>query len=426
MMRAAPTRQPLVPQQAARRYELDWLRTLVVLGLVPIHTASIFSSAPDIFFKNRETSDGFVVLGTFVGVFGMPLLFFVSGAAAWLALGHRTPGRYARERVTRLLVPLIFATLVIVPIQAYLVLLADPHLAAAVPIRASDPHYLDSYLRFYPQYLVSYASFLTHPSVMGALIFLGHLWFIVCLFVFSLGSLPLLLWLRSAGGRRQIAWLAGFCERPGAILLLGVPLSLGEAAFRAALPALASLAEIFVYLLFFLCGYVLYADARFVRAIQRHGLVAFMLAGALWVVAEVMVIKGQVRPYDNSMGTLVFLPLRGIIAWFWVVAILSFGMRFLASASRVQRALTEAAYPVYVLHIAVIAGVGMFVVRWSAGILPKYLVIVAATFAIILGLYDVLIKRTRVTRLLFGVKQIPAPTPVAEGAPPGERQPVHA
>jgi peptidoglycan/LPS O-acetylase OafA/YrhL len=426
MMRAAATHQSSVPQQAARRYELDWLRTLVVLGLVPIHTANIFSAAPDIFFKNRETSDGFVVLGTFVGVFGMPLLFFVSGAATRLALGHRTPGRYARERVTRLLVPLVFATLVIIPIQAYLVLLADPHLATVVPIRASDPHYLDSYLRFYPQYLVSYVAFLMHPSFVGTVIFLGHLWFIVCLFVFSLGSLPLLLWLRSAGGQRPIARLARFCERPGAILLLGVPLSLGEAVFRAALPALASLAEIFVYLLFFLCGYVVYADARFTKAIQRHGLAAFILAGVLWVVAEVVMIKGQARPYDNSMGTLVFLPLRDIIAWFWVVAILSFGMRFLASTSRVQRALAEAAYPVYVLHIAVIAGVGMFVVRWGGGILPKYLVIVAATFAITLALYGLLIKRTRVTRLLFGVRPIPAPTPVVEGSPPAERERVLA
>lgn len=53
----------------------------------------------------------------------MPILFVLAGAAAWFALGHRSPGDYVVERFKRLLVPFVFGVLVIVPPQAYLVAL---------------------------------------------------------------------------------------------------------------------------------------------------------------------------------------------------------------------------------------------------------------------------------------------------------------
>ena len=45
----------------------------------------------------------------------MPLLFLISGAGAWYALGARTPGRYVQERLTRLFLPSALATLVLIP-----------------------------------------------------------------------------------------------------------------------------------------------------------------------------------------------------------------------------------------------------------------------------------------------------------------------
>ena len=56
----------------------------------------------------------------------MPLLFVLAGMATWFALGHRTPRAYARERTSRLLVPLLFGMLVIVPPQPFLAQLRYP------------------------------------------------------------------------------------------------------------------------------------------------------------------------------------------------------------------------------------------------------------------------------------------------------------
>ncbi len=44
------------------------------------------------------------------------------------------------------------------------------------------------------------------------------------------------------------------------------------------------------------------------------------------------------------------------------------------------------------------------IVRWDGPIVGKYLVLVIVSFAGTLGLYEVLVRRFRVTRVLFGMK----------------------
>ncbi len=401
-------------RKPARRYELDWLRTLVVLGLIPVHTASIFTPSADLYLKAPQTSAAMILVGVFAGVFGMALLFFVAGAATWFALGSRTSGRYVRERILRLLVPLVFATLVVIPIQVYVVTLSNPSLVSLIGAPIYDPHFLDSFPRFYPQYLLSYGYFLTHPSVDGFIAFFGHLWFLLYLFVFSLIALPLFVYLRSTHGLRQIDRLAAFCARPGAIFALAIPLALVDALAHAVWTGVGAAAETLVYLTCFVYGYALYADPRVRQAIRRQWIPSLVAGMGLWLLAELFLVQFPPRPYDNSMGTLLSIPLRGIIAWFWVVGLVGFGMTYLSRTSRLLRYLSDAAYPVYVMHVAAIVSVGYLLLGWQAPLLVKFFVIMAAAFLITFGIYEALIKRVRALRLLFGLRAMPA----SESPPP--------
>jgi len=111
--------------------------------------------------------------------------------------------------------------------------------------------------------------------------------------------------------------------------------------------------------------------------------------------------------------------LKGIASWFWVIAIL--GLVGRASRPRAQkRPLTirsrdriiayaqDARLPFYVLHQTAIVVVGFQVVQWETGALLKYVVISLSTLVITLVVYDVGVRRTRVTRFLFGTKQKPS------------------
>jgi glucans biosynthesis protein C len=67
--------------------------------------------------------------------------------------------------------------------------------------------------------------------------------------------------------------------------------------------------------------------------------------------------------------------------------------------------------PVYVLHQTVIVVIGFYVVQWQAGALVKYPVISLTSLAATLALYDIGVRRTAVTRLLFGMKRLARQAP---------------
>ena len=103
---------------AMRSYELDWLRVLAVLVLVFFHSSEIFSSGW-FHLKNDETSRIFNSISSFIHMWHMPLFFLVAGASTWFALEFRTGKVYVKERIYRLLIPLIFGIVLLIPPQSF-------------------------------------------------------------------------------------------------------------------------------------------------------------------------------------------------------------------------------------------------------------------------------------------------------------------
>jgi glucan biosynthesis protein C len=61
--------------------------------------------------------------------------------------------------------------------------------------------------------------------------------------------------------------------------------------------------------------------------------------------------------------------------------------------------------PFYVLHEPGIVAMAWIIVRFDAPIVVKYVALVIASFAGTLLLYETLVRRFRVPRLLFGMKR---------------------
>ncbi len=403
----------------ARRYELDWLRALVVLGLIPFHAAVIFSVTSDAYLKNAQSSVVLTVLGAFAGVWGMPLLFLVGGAGVLFALRKRSVGQFLGERSMRLLIPFVFATLVIVPIQVYFVLKGNPSLLKSFNVPIPNPQQaLASYLSFYGQFLWGYGYFLTHFRPALAMVFWGHLWFIPRLFAYTLLTLPLFRFLRGQKGQHAIDWLANACKRPGVILLFGLPLVLVEASLQSGwLNKLTAdwflyddWNQFFFYLMFFIIGYVLYADARFVRAVERHAWVALVLGVVCFVGSQMLNIGAITIPISSDVGQGVSLPIRGILTWFLVLGVLGLASRYLNRTNAAERYLNEATYPLYVLHMPILTAIGYYLLSWDVNLLLKFACIVVATFAVTLIVYETLVRRIPVSRFLVGAKRPATPS----------------
>ena len=370
-----------------RRWDIDWLRVLAVVGLlIPYHTYLVFDIYDDWFVKNDQIStalDPFQFLGDAVG---MQLLFLLAGSATWFALRRRNGRQYASERIKRLLIPLIFGLLIIVPPQSYLGLL-------------HHTDYTGSFLEWYPRFFTFYGDLAGYS--MGGFT-PAHLWFILYLLIIALVALPLFLILKRESGQRLIGSFATFCSWPGMILLLAIPIIAAERLINFYPNPL-------YFLIFFIYGYLILADNRFEEAIDRHkGIALFLgLLGLTLFVAWA----------DFGLGARFNIPIwlattfrRCIISWLLIVALLGYGKKYLNSPPKRRSSFLflgyfgEGSYPFYILHQTVIVIIAFFIVQWAAGVAVKYLIIVAASFLVTIILYDLLVRRTNVTRFLFGMR----------------------
>ena len=109
-----------VDARPRRRPELDAIRTFVVVGLVFFHSALVFDASDDFYVENPETTSVTTVLAGFGVLWAMPMLFLIAGLGSWHSLRRRGPGGFTVERLLRLGVPLVVATVTIVPVPQWL------------------------------------------------------------------------------------------------------------------------------------------------------------------------------------------------------------------------------------------------------------------------------------------------------------------
>ena len=409
---AVPTRE-----RPPRYHELDWLRAFIILALVPSHAIGFFTANTAHYYGTGYSSSvGLSSLMT-VGSWGIALLFFVAGAAAYSMLSRRSPRQFIGERCVRLLIPMVFASLTLIPLQVYLIIRTFPSVLGQVPAPAGwDPHFADSPATFYLWFVGGYLSFLTHYSPQYEFIFWSHLWFVPRLLAISLLTLPLLLFLQRVHGAKFVSWLAVRCERHrGAVFVFAVPLGLVLAVLGwqwqgwqvvGAPDSSNMLAQLVFYAVVYMYGFIIYADMRMRQAVRRDGGVVALAVGVLtFIITQLPGVGNQALAHDYSAGGILAAVLRAVAAWLCIIGVVGLGMRSLAFTNQFGKYLTEASYPFYVLHLAVLYLVGLPLIAGGANPVLAFLVMVSLTYAITLAVYDVLIRRIPPARLLFGLKK---------------------
>jgi peptidoglycan/LPS O-acetylase OafA/YrhL len=122
-------------------------------------------------------------------------------------------------------------------------------------------------------------------------------------------------------------------------------------------------------------------------------------------------------PFGNSIFVYLFIALRPIIAWGWVLALVGYGKHYLNRTHKILNYLNQAVYPFYILHQTVIVLIVYYIVQVpNESILSKYIYTVGITFFVSVLIYHLLIRPFAFTRFLFGMKpkDIPKPVIVAE------------
>jgi peptidoglycan/LPS O-acetylase OafA/YrhL len=373
--------------RSIRRFDIDWLRTLVVLLLIPFHAGRLFDTHDPFYVQNEVLSEKLTFWWLFIGhALGMQLLFLLAGSTTWFALNFRSVKQYLKERFLRLILPFIFGVLVIVPVQPYFGMLANTDVEI-------------SFLEFYPHFF----EMPTTPEGYTGGFTVAHLWFIIFLFMISLLCLPLFLYFRSGSGDRLVKRLADFFTPSGRIFLLAIPLIGLDRLIDYNWNSPSLLIFFFTfYLTFFIYGYLLMTDKRFGESIDRVKKIALIFGPVLFLV--VRGIEAAVQFPTVLEMLILHLFYRGTFPWLTIIAVLGYGKRLLNFPNKFLLYFGEASYPTYILHQSVVVALGYYVVQWEANILVKYISITLATYMVTFMIYEVFIRHINPIRFLFGMR----------------------
>jgi glucan biosynthesis protein C len=367
---------------ANRQHYIDWLRVIATIAIFLFHNARVYNY-DDWHIKNAQTSLGATQFVEFMDMWMMPLFFILSGAAVYYSLKSRSAGNFLKERFFRIMIPwLVTGIFVIAPPQVYLE-------------RLSHGEFSGNFLQFFPHYFDGLYAFGGNFAWMGM-----HLWYLMMLAVFSVILLPIFL-PRAKTGVSPAQSIALKLGRPWVLPLLWVPVA---AAALLSKPLGLGFTEqmgswdILSYAMFFILGYILFASASLQEAVRKQG--GWFLLAAVVFSAVHLILKFSVRPvfYDD-------IDIRLLATWGWIIGLFWLGGRFLNFTNRFLTHVNEMVLPFYILHQTVIVAVAYFVVQTGLAIPLKYGITAVLSFAVIVALYELIIRRIGVLRFLFGMRK---------------------
>lgn len=361
-----------------RRYDLDWLRVIAILAVYLHHIGMPFNG-DDFHIMNQNSSKLLDDIMVFFEQFRLPLLFLISGTGTIFAFSKRSWLQFTKERIVRLIIPLIFGVLIIVPPQTYF------------------------------EHKAEYTSY---GEIYSNLDFgVNHLWFIGNLFWMSIFSIPLILFLRSSKSNRFLRLFERFTAKRFGLFLLVIPLSLVFIILKQYYPSydksLFNFSSTFFYGFFFVLG-MLFASAELtwthLKQYRNVNLILFLLSTVVFY--TYYLVPGEwLAPYiTNTQAWILWYLVCCLVGWSFVITILGYGQIWLNTKSTLVQKLNEAIYPFYILHQTVIVVFAYYIVQLDATISLKLLLLLITTFPVIILIYRYLIYPFKITRVLFGMK----------------------
>jgi peptidoglycan/LPS O-acetylase OafA/YrhL len=337
-----------------RLHYLDWLRVIAALMVFCFHAAMIFVSW-DWHIKDSQTSFIMDTFVRFIHLWIMPLFFLLAGASAWCSLRHRTGCSYLGERFRRLIIPLLFGTLFVIPPQVYME-------------RLSYSEFNGSFLQFYSHFFDG-----VYPA--GNFTW-NHLWFLLYLFVISMIALPILQKARADISLR----LESIIVKPWIIFLPIIPIIFIEAAFRYTWPSYLYPTDMLLFLLFFIYGYLIVSENKIRQAIVHYAKASLLLGLISFGTIVVMYLTNNIPAPGSTWGYVIFKVCWSSTAWLWIVSIVGLGIKHLNYNNRFLSHANEAVLPFYILHHTAILIVGYYAVHWNINLFIKYIFIVTISF----------------------------------------------
>lgn len=352
-----------------RRYDLDWIRVIAIGLLLIYHIAIGFQPWGLLigFIQNGESLTSIWVPMSMLNVWRIPLLFFVSGMGVFFALRKRNWKQLMIERMQRILIPFLFGMAFIVPIHVMILMK-----------KFGQP-------------------FTYMPGQ-------GHLWFLGNIFVYTLLLSPLFFYLKQKENGRLAFWIKKAFQSPLGLIIIILSVIAEVLIVRPVTYEMYAQTwhGFFIGFVAFLFGFCcVYSGKGFWDLIMKWRFV--LLVGSIVLYTTRLVLFDLKSP-DFLMAT---------ETCFWIFTVFAFSYKHLNKPSKPLNYLSQAAYPVYILHMAFLYWASFLIFPLSLAVELKFVLVVIFTFV---GCFSTLeiIKRFTFLRFVFGIKQKVKPVSLSQ------------
>ena len=356
-----------------RKHYLDNLRTFAVLMLLPQHTLMLFNNWGEAWYIHSTDLLLPSTIKEFNSLWMMPLLFTIAGISSRYALERRDAGVYVKERVSKLLVPLFFGLLLVVPVQSFIAgLYWNGHAG-----------YFDSFTK------------LTDLRGYDGAFTTGQLWFLLFLFVIAMVSLPFVLLYKKKGKGTFGDGVPLVC-----LILVGILPLLGLITFD-----ISGISPV-EYLAYFLLGYFFLTGERVLAKLDRY---RFMLLG-LFVLCAGSFMCLFLFPFQD--GSWIELPIFLYIiplaiqwaSWLAVLALIGLARHYLDFSGKISAYLSKSSFGVFLFHQSWLVIAGYFVLQITEAPGLQYPLILFSTFVLTFLTYEI-VRRVPPLRWMFALKK---------------------
>ena len=343
-----------------RRYDIDWLRVISIRLILLYHIGIGFQPWGVFiqFIQNNEPLNALWIPMSMINIWRIPLLFFVSGMGVCFALRKRNWWQLISERTKRILLPFIFGIIFVVPIHIFI------------------------WQMYYNQDLV----YSPHPI---------HLWFLGNIFIYVILLSPLFYFLkRNEGGKIQL-WLERLFRNPLVFLLIITIFILEAILVRPeiyetyAMNLHGFLLGLLAFMIGFLC---IYSGKYFWNNVLKWRWILISAALALFLL--------RLFAFDLKAPNY----LLSVESTLWIMALFGFAFKHLNRPRRSLRYLSQAAYPVYIIHMVFLYLGAYFIMPLEVPVILKFVLVIIFTFAGSFVFYEFVIRRIWFIGPLFGLK----------------------
>ncbi|WP_417289964.1 acyltransferase family protein [Corallibacter sp.] len=343
-----------------RRYDIDWIRVIAIALLLIYHIAIIFQPWALFigFIKSDQLLEDLWTPMTMLNVWRIPLLFYVSGMGLYFAMRKRQIKGLIIERSKRILLPFVFGCIAITTLHMFIF-----------------QKYYNMPLSYY------YGS--------------SHLWFLGHIFIYVLVLSPLFYYLKKHEDSLFRKTLSTFMSYALGPIMVSVFFMLEVGLVKPQLFELYAQTwhGFFIGFVAFFFGFLfVYSGTSFWKTVSKWK----------WLYIGIACVLYAIR-YSGfeSISNMYITTLESNC---WIFGVFGLGYHYLNKPSALLTYLSQAAYPVYIIHMFVLYAGAYSILPLQIHPFLKFLSISLFTFIGCFLIYEFILKRIKILRPLFGLK----------------------